>query len=410
MIRKAVPAIGAIVALLVAASCAKKSEFLPPTVENYSYARPAEVAVTHMDLDLDVNFEERVISGTAAFHLDNKTGANVVHFDTWALVIREVVLEDDQGREKQARFVMGDSLPIVGRPLSVGVEPKTRRVTVRYQTTADAEGVQWLSPAQTAGKQHPYVYTQSQSVHARSWVPCQDTPAIRFTYTANVRVPAGLLALMSAENPREKSSDGVYRFEMKNPLPSYLLALAAGNIEYRAIGPRTGVYSEPEMVEKAKYEFIDLERMMKTAEALGGPYRWGQYDVLVLPPSFPFGGMENPRLSFVTPVLVAGDRSLVSVVAHELAHSWSGNLVTNATWNDFWLNEGFTTYFERRIVETAASTRRCRPCSGCAISSSSTMRSGRTARTRRSTSNTASAIRTKCPPPPPTKRAPCFCA
>jgi aminopeptidase N len=304
-----------------------------------------------MDLDLDVDFETHAIRGTAAFHLDNKTGAKVVHLDTWALIIRDVVLEDDQGRETPARFVVGDSLAIVGRPLSIGIEPTTRRVTVRYQTTKDSDGLQWLSPAQTAGKKHPYVYTQSQSVHARSWVPCQDTPALRFTYTANVRVPAGLLALMSAENPREKSADGVYRFEMKSPIPSYLLALAAGNIEYRATGPRSGVYSEPEMVDRAKSEFGDLEKMMKTAENMLGPYRWGQYDLLVLPPSFPFGGMENPLLTFLTPVLVAGDRSLVSVVAHELAHSWSGNLVTNATWNDFWLNEGVTTYVERRIDE-----------------------------------------------------------
>jgi aminopeptidase N len=349
MLRKAAAAIAL---LLFTPACGKKEAApAPPAVENYSHARPSEVAVAHMDLDLDVDFEHRVISGTAAFHLENKTQAKVVHFDTWALVIRDVRLEDDQGREKPARFVVGDSLPLVGRPLSVGIEPDTRRVTVHYRTTADAEGVQWLSPAQTAGKKHPYVFTQSQSVHARSWVPCQDTPAIRFTYTANVRVPAGLLALMSAENPREKSRDGVYRFEMMQPIPSYLLALAAGNIEYRAVGPRTGVYSEPEMVDKAKWEFADLEKMMKAAEAIGGPYRWGAYDVLVLPPSFPFGGMENPRLTFVTPVLVAGDRSLVSVVAHELAHSWSGNLVTNATWNDFWLNEGITTYFERRIDE-----------------------------------------------------------
>ncbi|HEX6789687.1 MAG TPA: M1 family metallopeptidase [Candidatus Krumholzibacteria bacterium] len=352
MIRKAAATIITVLPLFVLSSCGKKgADIKSPAVENYSYSRPGEVAVSHMDLDLDVDFTQQVISGTAAFHLDNKTGASVVTFDTWALLIRDVVLEDDQGRETQARFVVGDSLAIVGRPLSVRIEPNTRRVTVRYQTTKEAEGLQWVAPAATAGKKQPYVYTQSQTVHARSWVPCQDTPALRFTYTANIHVPKGMLALMSAQNPREKSPDGVYRFEMMQPVPSYLLALAVGNIEYRAIGPRSGVYSEPEVVDKAKWEFADLEKMMKTAESLYGPYRWGQYDVLVLPPSFPFGGMENPRLTFLTPVLVAGDRSLVSVVAHELAHSWSGNLVTNATWNDFWLNEGITTYIERRIDE-----------------------------------------------------------
>jgi len=352
MIRKAAFALGAVVMLVGALSCGKReAPIAPPTVQNYSYSRPDEVAVSHLDLDLNLDFEHHVISGVASFLLENKAKAKVVHFDTWALVIDGVVLEDDEGREIPAHFVVGDSLALVGRPLSVAIVPNTKKVTVRYRTTAGADGVQWLSPAQTAGKLHPYLYTQSQAIHARSWVPCQDTPAIRFTYTANVQVPAGLLVLMSAENPREKSADGFYHFEMKEQIPSYLLALAAGDIEYRAIGPRTGVYSEPSVVEKAKWEFADLEKMMKTAEAMNGPYRWGQYDVLVLPPSFPFGGMENPRLTFVTPVLIAGDRSLVSVVAHELAHSWSGNLVTNATWNDFWLNEGFTTYFERRIVE-----------------------------------------------------------
>ncbi len=352
MIRKAVVAIIASVIPFCLLSCGKKkADVAAPALENYSYSRPAEVAVTHMDLDLKVDFTKRVIAGTAAFHLDNKTGARVVHLDTWALLIRDVVLEDDQGRETPARFVVGDSLPIVGRPLSVVIEPNTRRVTVSYQTTSASDGLQWLSPEQTAGKKQPYVYSQSQSVHARSWVPCQDTPVLRFTYTANVHVPAGMLALMSAQNPQEKSTDGVYRFEMMQPIPSYLLALAVGNIEYRPISPRTGVYSEPEMVEKARWEFADLEKMMQVAEKLGGPYRWGQYDVLVLPPSFPLGGMENPRLTFVTPVIIAGDRSLVSLIAHEMAHSWSGNLVTNATWDDFWLNEGFTTYFERRIDE-----------------------------------------------------------
>jgi leukotriene-A4 hydrolase len=352
MIRKAASAIIAIAALVPALSCGKKGATIaPPTVENYSYAKPAEVVVTHMDLDLDVDFEHRVIAGTAAFHLDNKTKANVVHFDTWALVIRDVVLEDDEGREKEGRFVIGDSLELIGRPLSVIIEPNTRRVTVKYRTTTAARGVQWLTPEQTAGKKLPYMYTQSEAIHARSWVPCQDTPAIRFTYTANVHAPKGLMALMSAENPQQPSADGVYRFEMKQPVPSYLLALAVGNIQYRATGPRTGVYSEPEMVDKAKWELADLEKMMEAAEKIGGPYRWGQYDVLVLPPSFPLGGMENPRLTFATPIIVAGDRSLVSLIAHEMAHSWSGNLVTNATWNDFWLNEGFTTYVERRIDE-----------------------------------------------------------
>ena len=336
--------------LLIAATaaCGRSKQPLPvPTVENFSFAQPAEVAVTHVDLDLAVDFDRRVIRGRAAWDIDNRSGAEVVHFDTWALRIIDVTLDGG----KKTRWTLGDSLALIGRPLTVAIGPQDTRVAIEYETTGDARGVQWLTPAQTAGKQHPYVYTQSQSIHARSWVPCQDTPSERFTYSARVTVPAGLMALMSAKNPMSKSPDGVYSFEMTQPLPSYLLALAVGDIEHRALGDRTGVYSEPAMVDKAAWEFADLEAMMAAAEAMYGPYRWDRYDVLVLPPSFPFGGMENPRLTFVTPVLVAGDRSLVSVVCHELAHSWSGNLVTNHTWNDFWLNEGFTTYFERRLDE-----------------------------------------------------------
>ncbi len=332
---------------LLASACAKVEPIAPATtVEDYSYARLDEVAVKHMDLDLTVDFDRQVISGTAAFDIENKTDANTVHFDTWALHILDVTVDGEE-----ARWLLGDSLALVGRPLSVAIRPDTKRVTVRYQTTTEARGVQWLTPPQTLGKRHPYMYTQSQSYHARSWVPCQDTPANRFTYAARVKAPAGLLAVMSAQNPDTKSTDGVYQFEMKQPIPSYLLALAVGDIEYRSIGPRTGVYSEPGLVDAAASEFADMEKMMDAAESMLGPYRWDRFDVLVLPPSFPFGGMENPRLTFATPILVAGDKSLVSVVVHELAHSWSGNLVTNATWNDFWLNEGFTTYFERRLDE-----------------------------------------------------------
>lgn len=337
------------VAFVVTAPACQKDEPIAPAtaIEDYSFAQLNDVAVTHMDLDLTVDFDRQVISGTAAFDLDNKTKAEVVRLDTWALRIQDVVFDDG----KPARWQLGDSLPLIGRPLSVAIKPNTTRIVVRYATTADARGVQWLSPPQTLGKQHPYVYTQSQSYHARSWVPCQDTPANRFTYSARVKVPTGLLAVMSASNPEAKNADGVYQFEMKQPIPSYLLALAVGDIEFRAIGPRTGVYSEPGMVDKAANEFASMEAMMNAAESMLGPYRWDRFDVLVLPPSFPFGGMENPRLTFATPILVAGDKSLVSVVVHELAHSWSGNLVTNATWNDFWLNEGFTTYFERRLDE-----------------------------------------------------------
>jgi aminopeptidase N len=280
------------VLLIAALGCARSHEPLPqPVVSDFSYSNPSAVAVTHIDLDLDVDFDRRVIGGRGIYHLDNKGGADVVHLDTWALNIKDVTLEGG----KQTRWALGDSVQLLGRPLSVAIGPEDSRIIITYQTTADARGIQWLTPAQTAGKQHPYVYTQSQTIHARSWLPCQDTPAQRFTYTATVRVPPGLLALMSANNPHDKNNDGVYRFEMGQPIPSYLMALAVGDIEYRALSERAGVYSEPSVVDKAAWEFADLEKMIVTAEAMYGPYRWDQYDVLVLPPSFRFGGVENPR-------------------------------------------------------------------------------------------------------------------
>ncbi|HKR63527.1 MAG TPA: M1 family metallopeptidase, partial [Thermoanaerobaculia bacterium] len=236
-------------------------------------------------------------------------------------------------------------------PLVIAVKPETKSVRVEYSTAPHAAALQWLTPEQTAGRRHPFLFTQSQAILARTWVPCQDSPGIRMTYDATVRVPRGLMAVMSAENATEPSEDGVYRFRMPQAIPSYLLALAVGDLAFRSFSDNSGVWAEKPMIDASAYELADTPKMIAAAEALYGPYRWGQYDVLVLPPSFPFGGMENPRLTFATPTILAGDRSLTSLVAHELAHSWSGNLVTNATWNDFWLNEGFTVYFERRIME-----------------------------------------------------------
>jgi leukotriene-A4 hydrolase len=246
---------------------------------------------------------------------------------------------------------MGKENKFMGQALNVKISPGTSKVNIYYNNSAAAAAVQWLSPQQTAGKKYPFMFTQSQAILARTWIPCQDSPGIRFTYTATVGVPGELLALMSAENPTEKNSKGVYTFRQEQAIPSYLMALAVGDVGFKSIDSRTGVYAEPVTLEQAAYELADMGKMTDAAERIYGPYKWGRYDVLILPPSFPFGGMENPMLTFATPTIIAGDRSLVSLIAHELAHSWSGNLVTNATWNDFWLNEGFTTYFERRIVE-----------------------------------------------------------
>lgn len=313
----------------------------------HSPARPNEVAVEHLDLDLTVDFDRRTLAGRASLRLDRRDPeARELVLDTWGLDVRRVTLDDGSA----ATFALGEPDPVLGRALTIEVGADAQTVHVDYSTSPEARALQWLEPAQTA-TDRPFLFTQSQAILARSWIPLQDTPAVRFTYRATIHAPRDLLAVMSAENPTELSADGAYRFEMPQPVPSYLMALAVGRLEFRPIGARSGVYAEPPVVEAAAWELADTEKMIDAAEALYGPYRWGRYDLLVLPPSFPFGGMENPRLTFATPTILAGDRSLVSLVAHELAHSWSGNLVTNANWNDFWLNEGFTVYFERRIME-----------------------------------------------------------
>jgi leukotriene-A4 hydrolase len=314
----------------------------------HSYSHPDEVAVEHLKLDLTVDFNRRQLSGRASLRLNNKTGADRLFLDTRDLNVQRVLL--DGGTE--ARFNLGEAKEFLGSPLEIQITPQTQWVHVDYSTSPEAAALQWLDPQQTAGGRYPFLLTQSQAILARTWIPLQDSPGVRFTYEATIRVPKDLLAVMSAENPAQKNAQGVYQFRMPQAIPSYLMALSVGELEFRPLGPNSGVYAETPVIELAAWEFADTPRMIAAAEKLYGPYRWGRYDLLVLPPSFPFGGMENPRLTFVTPTLLARDRSLVSLIAHELAHSWSGNLVTNSTWNDFWLNEGFTTYFESRIMES----------------------------------------------------------
>ncbi len=321
-------------------------EITPDSVDVHSFAIPGEARVTHLDLDITINFESKTITGNAKWDMQTAPDADSIIFDIDGITIDEVKVDG-----QATQWYVGEENPVLGQPLVVRFPKGASRVDIAYNTSPDAAALQWLNPQQTHDKTHPFLFTQSQAILARSWIPCQDSPGIRYTYSAKVKVPQGMLALMSASNPQEVSETGEYTFEMPQPVPSYLMALSAGNIAFKAIGERTAVYAEPGQLEAAAYEFADTEKMLEAAEALYGDYAWGRYDMIVLPPSFPFGGMENPRLTFVTPTIIAGDRSLTSLIAHELAHSWSGNLVTNSTWNDFWLNEGFTVYFERRIME-----------------------------------------------------------
>ncbi|HUQ20171.1 MAG TPA: M1 family metallopeptidase [Gemmatimonadaceae bacterium] len=326
---------------------------LPPLPHDpHSFARPEVAAVTNVSLDLIPDFTAQRISGTARLAIKRAANGDTLTLDARDLTIKRVTTQ----RGDTLKFNLGDSVKFLGSPLTIALTPGADTVIIEYETSPQAAAVQWLTAEQTAGKKLPFLFTQGESILTRSWIPTQDTPGQRQTYDATVHVPAGMRAVMSATHvgangERDAAGRTVYRFRMDKPIPPYLIALAVGDIDFRSLGDNTGVYAEPSVVQQAANEFGEVNQMISAAEKLYGPYRWGRYDVLVLPPSFPFGGMENPTITFATPTVLAGDRSLVSLVAHELAHSWSGNLVTNATWNDFWLNEGFTVYLESRIME-----------------------------------------------------------
>jgi len=313
----------------------------------HSFSKPRAAVTTHLNLSLTADFEQQTLDGFAKWTIQNNDAEQII-FDTKNLIIQKVTLGED---EVETTYELGEPVQYLGQPLTVDISPETEIVTIYYKTQPEAAALQWLTPQQTAGKEDPFLFTQGQAILTRTWIPCQDSPGIRITYEATIKTPEDLMAVMSAFNPQERNDEGVYNFVMEQPIPPYLMALAIGDLAFELIGERTGVYAEPSVVEDAAYEFAEMEEMLEAAENLYGEYLWDRYDLIVLPPSFPFGGMENPRLTFATPTIIAGDRSLTALVAHELAHSWSGNLVTNATWNDFWLNEGFTVYFEGRIME-----------------------------------------------------------
>jgi len=325
-----------------------------PSHDYFSFANTDQFVTEHLALDLDIDFEAEEFRGFAILTMRRlDPAATEVVLDTRDLSIASATVLYS-GTSVSAAFHFGDTNERLGTPLVVQLPEETPAafdLVIEYRTSPTSTALQWLPPELTAGGRHPMVFSQSQAVHARSWIPLQDTPSIRLTYEARIRTPEDLLAVMSANNDPLTPRTGQYAFEMPQPVPSYLLAIAVGNFYFAPLGEDTGVYTEPELLDDSVYEFADTQAMLEQAEALFGPYAWGRYDLLVLPPSFPYGGMENPRLSFITPSLLAGDRSLVSVIAHELAHSWSGNLVTNATWRDGWLNEGMTNYLESRLME-----------------------------------------------------------
>jgi aminopeptidase N len=323
----------------------------PDAKDVLSYARPEIARVTHVDLDLTANFKAHVMRGTATLDILARYDAREIILDDKDLVISRIT--DARGRP--LKWSVGASDDYKGAPLTIEIGA-ARRIVITYRSDPKARALGWLAPALTAGKKKPYLFSQGESINNRSWIPTQDSPGIRQSWTAKITVPSDLVATMSAERLTPTGQPAArgwhsYRFRMDHNVPPYLIALAVGDLRFQAIDARTGIYSEPSVLAKYAAELSDTGKMVTTAESLYGKYRWGRYDVLVLPPSFPFGGMENPTLTFATPTIVTGDKSNVDVIAHELSHSWSGNLVTNATWSDSWLNEGFTTYFENRIDE-----------------------------------------------------------
>ncbi len=322
--------------------------------DDQTFAQPELARVTHIDLDLDLDFDKQMVSGSAMLDILADKGVDTVILDDDGLTIDTVTDADG----KPLEYEVGAVVEGKGAPLTITMGD-AREITINY-SASDAAALQWLSPAQTAGGEHPYLLSQGQATLNRTWIPTQDSPGIRQTWSARITAPEDLTVVMSglaadepeAVEPKEgEKPRRAFTFEMDKPVAPYLIAIAAGDIVFKELGPRSGVWSEPSMIEAAAAELSDTEAMIDAAEKLYGEYRWGRYDMIVLPPAFPYGGMENPVMTFLTPTFIAGDRSLTGLVAHELAHSWSGNLVTNANWTDSWLNEGVTSYFENRIVE-----------------------------------------------------------
>lgn len=322
-----------------------------PRLDPHSWCDNDQPRQRHLSLTLTIDFRHRVVHGIVRIDIDGPAGGPL-DLDSRDLSVHSVTDQDGQ----DIHWHIAESETVRGDRIRIHLRDGTSSLTLTYTTAPGAKALCWLGPQQTAGGQHPFIFSQCHPIHARTLVPCQDTPRHRVTYDAHITVPAPLRALMSASDKgHEHVDDGLtWHFQMLQAIPTYLLALAVGNLDVREVSPRCRVYAEPETVEQAAWEFAGTEDMIISAERLFGPYVWDRFDLLVMPPAFPYGGMENPRLTFLTPTLLAGDRSQVNVVAHELAHSWAGNLVTNATMDDFWLNEGFTVYAERRILEEVA--------------------------------------------------------
>lgn len=298
-----------------------------------SHSKPEEAVVTHLDWKISVDFSSQRLLAEATYSVRVlQAGATVLILDTAHLEIAGVKAYKTGDSLKFTLYPLDEDKLHLGRRLEINL-PKLNnaeencQITISYSTTAFCSALQWLPASQTAGKKWPYLFTQCQAIHARSLVPCQDRCGVKMTYRAEVTVPTWATCVMSAVPKSTKISDDkttkVCKWDQPVPISSYLLALAVGDLEKKDISGRCAIYSEPNVVESAAFEFSETEDFLAAAEAItGNDYAWGRYDLLCLPPSFPYGGMENPCLTFVTPTLLAGDRSLAAVVAHEIAHRY----------------------------------------------------------------------------------------
>jgi aminopeptidase N len=316
-----------------------------------SYANFNQVRSKELMLNLTVDFTRQRLSGYVEHELVwLDSAARRITLDSKDLEISKVEFLDAEQHWQAAAYLIGVGDALRGQPLRIQFPAQIKKVRVHYATKPSASALQWLSAAQSTEKKQPFLYTQSQAIHARSWIPLQDTPAVRVSYKANILIPSYLKAVMSADLVQSMPEKGQYQFQMDQPVPSYLIALAVGDLQFKPIDSRSGVYGESAWLDEAVREFADVSKLVDAANQLYGQFAWGRYDLLVLPSSFPFGGMEYPRIAFVTPTVLTGDRSLVNMVAHEMAHAWAGNLVTNANWQHLWLNEGMTSYVENRLM------------------------------------------------------------
>lgn len=321
-------------------------------IENSSFTNADQVTTTHAEIHLQLDFPTKLVHGTVTYQFVSLTdGLTRVILDTKHLIIKSI--------QSVQSWTMGQTHEVIGTPLIIELSSPVAahqqfKLSIDYQTTDKCTALTWMSPSNTSGKKHPFCFTQCEAIHCRTLLPVQDSPQVKFTidYSIVVNEPytvaAGAIFKNIVDQPNNKRA---FLSSLKIPIPAYLVAFAAGNIVSQEIGPRSKVYCEPEILEASVYEFGETETFLSTAESLLTPYEWEEYNILVLPGSFAYGGMENPTLTFMTPTLIAGDRSLTSTVGHEIAHSWTGNLVTNRNWEHFWLNEGFTVYVERKILE-----------------------------------------------------------